>query len=287
MAIVSLHVLSTVIPDIEKVADLDTTDATKANIAAARKMLRSYGVNRLLTVAGNPKTDKAAKRGYATAIMHFAPANLSGYEVCPKRSAGCTAACLHTAGNPVYMAAKERARIARTRFYFERPNAFRVLLMAELASWVAKVRKLGLIPSVRLNGTSDIVWEVKFPEVFARFADVQFYDYTKIPQRFNRPLPANYHLTFSRSEDNGHDVAGVLAKGGNVAVVFSGCGIAAHPKPLPASFAGAPVVDGDEHDLTFLHGRGVVVGLRHKGNARGDASGFVVDGAAVAAAVAA
>ena len=40
---------------------------------------------------------------------------------------------------------------------------------------------------------------------------------------------------------------------------------------------GFPVVNGDESDLRFLDGSGVVVGLYAKGTARHDDSGFVVD----------
>ncbi len=45
---------------------------------------------------------------------------------------------------------------------------------------------------------------------------------------------------------------------------------------LPAKWAGRKVIDGDLHDLRFLDGRGRVVGLRAKGPARKDESGFVV-----------
>jgi hypothetical protein len=51
----------------------------------------------LLTV-GNPKLVKGEKKGYLSSVLHFAPADVSGKEVCPKRTAGCTAACLNTAG---------------------------------------------------------------------------------------------------------------------------------------------------------------------------------------------
>jgi hypothetical protein len=106
-----------------------------------------------------------------------------------------------------------------------------------------------------------------------RFPAIQFYDYTKNPNRIaaylEGKLPANYQLTFSRSEDNGPIALSILGSGGNVAIVFSSA-------KLPESFQGKPVVDGDESDLRFLDPRGCVVGLKAKGKARRDLSGFVV-----------
>ena len=51
-----------------------------------------------LLTAGNPKLLKGEKKGYQSFVLHLAPADLSGREVCAKRTAGCTAACLNTAG---------------------------------------------------------------------------------------------------------------------------------------------------------------------------------------------
>ncbi len=249
--------------------------SARAKLALARATLKALGANTLLS-GTNPKTDKSVKFGYLTAVMHFAPARLSGYEVCPGRSAGCTRACLHTAGNIQHLAGKRKARIARTRFYFRHPELFKLLLTHELSVFVRQADELGLKACARLNATSDIVWEVKFPEVFAKFPNVQFYDYTKLAGRFNRALPSNYHLTFSRSEDNQADVQRVLGAGGSVAVVFSGCGISRFPKPFPTSYIGHGIVNGDEHDLRFLDAPNSIVGLRAKGKAIGSHSGFVV-----------
>ena len=52
---------------------------------------------RLLT-PGNPKTEKGRAQGYWTFILHFAPADLSGFNVCALSTAGCRKACLNTAG---------------------------------------------------------------------------------------------------------------------------------------------------------------------------------------------
>lgn len=246
-------------------------------------MARQYGFQQLL-VTGNPKVAKGQKYGYFTAILHLAPANLSGYEVCRGRSAGCTAACLNTAGRGgIFKAGQQtnsiqEARIARTKLFFERPAAFATLLEREIRAHIARCERLGMRPAVRLNGTSDLAWEglplIGGKTVFEAFPDVQFYDYTKISGRALRyaqgRMPGNYHVTFSRSESNWAQCERVLAAGGNVAAVF------ARSSGLPSEYAGYPVINGDETDLRFTDPRGCIVGLLAKGRGRGDESGFVV-----------
>lgn len=256
-------------------------------IAAARRVLKSRGVNQLLAdPVWNPKVAKNLKLRVLTAPLHLAPADLSGFEVCPMRTAGCTKACLHTAGNPAYMRGKERARIARTKAYFEARDAFMVALVAEIASVAREARHRKMRCGIRLNATSDIPWERvpvtlgarRYSNVMAAFPNVQFYDYTKRPNR--KHLPSNYALTFSLAENNDADAVAALRNGMNVAAVFN----VTRGHPLPALFDFAPmggavtrarVIDGDEHDYRPADPRGVIVGLRAKGKARGDLSGFV------------
>jgi len=133
--------------------------------------------NKNILTYGNTKTAKGEKTGYLTGILHLAPGQLAGVQVCPQASAGCLSACLNTAGRGRFDAIQQ-ARINKTR-------------------WA---------------------------------------------------------------------VAQVAAAGGNVAVVFDG---------MPNTYAGAPVVDGDASDLRFLDPDGVVVGLKAKGDAKKDDSGFV------------
>ena len=138
---------------------------------------------------------------------------------------------------------------------------------------IRKAKRDGLIPAIRLNGTSDVIWEKQTFQgrtLFDLFPDVQFYDYTKIWTRFNRTLPDNYHLTFSRSESNEDKVDWIIANHPrvNVAVVFSG--------DLPKKYKGRKVIDADQHDLRFLDKSGVICGLKAKGNGKKDKSGFVV-----------
>jgi len=266
-----------------------------AEIAVARKALKTdFNVHALLTAPdANPKLDKNGRvSGILTAPLHLAPANVSGYEVCPMASKGCRAACLHTAGNPVYMAAKQTARINRTKAYFEARNMFMVALIGEIAALTRKAEKQGLYAGIRLNATSDIPFErvpvtfegVEYKNIMELFPDVYFYDYTKRANRFNKPLPKNYHLTFSLSEDNHKAATVILAKGGTVATVFGKENVHQKDKDiLPETFTMGgvawPVLDGDLTDFRPDDLPGHIVGLKAKGDAKGDTSGFVQYGA--------
>ena len=231
----------------------------------------------LLTV-GNPKLLKGQAQGYLSSVLHFAPANLSGKEVCPKRTAGCTSACLNTAGRGGIFKKGEttnviqQARIRKTKMFFEARQDFMHGLVNEIQKTIKKAEKQGLIPVFRLNGTSDIAWEkyevmLSGKNIFQLFPEVQFYDYTKIVGRKVSHIK-NYHLTFSNADGNINDVLKAKANGMNIAVVFR--------KELPAKYLGMTVVNGDETDLRFLDPKGVIVGLKAKGKAKKDVSGFVV-----------
>lgn len=231
----------------------------------------------LLTVQGNPKLAKGEAAGYLSAVLHLYPVALDGHVTCPMASAGCGAACLNLAGRGGIFARGEstnriqEARKRRTREFFADRAAFVDRIAADVRRLERHAATLGMRPAVRLNGTSDIVWERVAPQLFATFPHVPYYDYTKIAARLSPrwTLPRNYTLTFSRSETNERDALQVLADGGNVAVVFA--------PALPQSWRGYRVVDGDATDLRFLDPRGVVVGLKAKGRfGKVDATGFVI-----------
>ena len=147
--------------------------------------------------------------------------------------------------------------------------------MAQLHKSICKLVKSAerenLTPCIRLNGTSDIGWQKL--GIFEQYPEVQFYDYTKGIKRIMENDHANYHLTFSRSESNHKTVERVLADTSvNVAAVFS----TKRNDGLPTSYMGRRVIDGDLHDLRFLDAQNCIVGLRAKGDARQDQSGFVI-----------
>lgn len=217
----------------------------------------------------NPKTAKAEKKlGIRTATLHLAPADLSGWDVCPGRSPGCTAACLHYSGSPTHMQSKNRARIARTKFFFEHRAGFLEALHLELRLHLRMAERQGLKPAARLNATSDIPWERIDPTLFSEFPQMQFYDYTAVLNRLQKPLPENYHLTFSLKEDNLAAAKRAVDLGFSLAVVFD--------DDPPDFFLGLPVIDGDEHDFRPTDPDRCIVGLRAKGiKGKSDVSGFV------------
>jgi hypothetical protein len=259
-----------------------------------------------LLTAGNPKTAKGEGHGYLTFILHLAPAKLSGFQVCPMATKGCAAACLNTAGRggvakgvarltvEMIEGGKvndiQRARIRRTRAFFEQREVFMNTLRLDIEKAIRFSREHGFVPVFRLNGTSDIRWESvrcgEHANIMAAFPDVQFYDYTKLTNRRN--VPRNYHLTFSLADGNDESARLALASGMSVAAVFRNRETVERYIETGASFryrdsAGkfraldVPVVNGDQTDLRFLDPKGAIVALYAKGNARADRSGFVRD----------
>lgn len=222
---------------------------------------------KLLTI-NNAKTVKGMVKGFSTAILHLAPHTVSGRNVCPWASKGCAKSCLNTAGRGRFDGAQQ-ARINRTLFYFNDPVGFKAQLKQEIEAFRKSAHRKFFVPAVRLNGTSDI--PTLALDMARHFDTTMFYDYTKsLHSLLRNDRPTNYHLTFSRSESNDKECLEALAKGHNVAVVFD---------QLPETWNGYRVIDGDETDLRFLDPKGVVVGLKAKGDAKNDRTGFVVRGA--------
>jgi len=237
-----------------------------------------------LLSTGNPKVLKGMEYGFNTYILHLAPADLSGREVCPKRTVGCSAACLNLAGRGGMFKRGEstnviqQARIRKTKLFFENRNEFMRLLVADITLAIKQSARLGLTPVFRLNGTSDLSWEkyevqvgnMRFVNIFEAFPNIQFYDYSKVLGRKVSGIP-NYHLTFSAADGNNLDVLLAKHQGYNIAVVFG----LKKTEAMPDSFMGLPVFNGDESDLRFLDPKQVVVGLYAKGKAKKDTTGFV------------
>jgi len=228
-----------------------------------------------LLSTSNTKTMKGMKVGYMTYILHLAPYTLGGINVCPKATAGCIAGCLNTAGRGGMFKAGEttntvqKARVRRTQLFATNREGFMETLITDITKAIKQAERKGMIPVFRLNGTSDLSWEKYYwggKNIFEHFPNIQFYDYTKVLGRKVQHIP-NYHLTFSRAESNNVDISHAFLQGMNVAYVFD---------KTPTEWQGVPVHDGDVDDLRFLDPKGVIVGLKAKGRAKKDTSGFVV-----------
>jgi hypothetical protein len=250
------------------------------------------------------KAIKATKYGFLNGINYMAPADTAGVgNLCPFKSAGCAALCLGIESGQAAMVSRvtgtnsvRESRKAKARYFMKQRQAYLAEALWHVATLCRSAAKLGLVPVARMNGSTDIAYEnMRFfvtPEyaatlsqvsghtvtsglhtVYSAFPSVTFCDYTKIAKRFDRALPKNLSLTFSRSETNEAECIALLVRGFNVAVVFD--------KALPRKWNGFVVINGDEHDLRHLDPKGVVVGLLPKGNkAKRDTSGFVVRAAA-------
>jgi len=230
----------------------------------------------LISVGTNAKTKKGDTDESLTAIMYLAPNTISGHDVCPSATPGCIASCLFTAGRGM-MNSVQQARIRKTKLFFEDIHSFVDLLYKDIYKFSEFCSKNNIQAYVRLNGTSDIRWETIYfaspsnvvGNIFDHFPGVRFYDYTKIPNRKIPTKNTNYKLTYSRDEnDTPETVSAQIKKGLNVSAVFE--------KSLPGTYYGHTVVDGDVDDMRWNDPAGVIVGLKAKGLARKDMSGFVI-----------
>jgi hypothetical protein len=183
-----------------------------------------------------------------TSVIYLAPHKESlpygGKNLCPWATT-CPAVCLGGLGR-LYMLNGSNAKAWKTLTWIWARSEF-----------------------LAINGSSDVVWETVLPEIFERFPDVQFYDYTKSYLRMFAPRPENYDLTFSFNGNNFSECKRVLRAGKNVAIVFK------TPPRIPGRFRGFPLLDGDVHDCRPSDKRGYWIALSPKGHAKDDTGFFV------------
>ena len=239
-----------------------------------RAILRDRGLEyRPILGEASAKTVKGQKIGFLTGICYLVPDD----KLCPMaRLAGCMAGCLRTAGRGAFDSV-QAARAAKTSFFREHREAFMLSMCADVWSLVWRAERMGMLPLVRPNGTSDIPFEnipvIDGKTIFQLFPDVQFYDYTKHPSRnLDGKTAGNYDLTYSFSALTPKPISikGLTNRHNRrTAVVFD------RRENIPAEFRGWPVVDGDDTDVRHIEPVNVVVALYAKGKARSDMSGFV------------
>ena len=228
--------------------------------------VRTTGVNYLASLSKTVKHLKSLKYEELTLSLYLAPAKMSGYEVCPGRTAECTRLCLNQSGKNIGPQ-KERgdfinqSRITKTRLFFEERDFFMDWLITEIEAAKRKAVRMTHKLSIRLNNTSDIS-----PEDFTRngknilemYPDIQFYEYTKVPSRVRlMERYSNYDVTFSYTGYNLETCKQMLENDTRVAVVF---------KKLPEVWEGYKVIDGDAYDMRYKDDKKVIVGLKYKVN---------------------
>ncbi len=223
----------------------------------------------LLNYYSQTKMAKGEKFGYKTAILHLAPFNLSGKNVCPKASKECAAACLNTSGRGM-MHTVQKARLDKTNYFWTNKNAFLWDLSREIEQLKKRAANQGFKFAVRLNGTSDLAFHKMKVDggstLHELHPDVQFYEYTKVLNYLDHDHK-NLNVTFSDSGSNNKDIKAAIAKGSNVAVVFQ--------DKLPKKWLNKKVINGDLHDLRFKDPKGVIVGLVAKGQGRNINNKFI------------
>lgn len=238
------------------------------------KTLECYGISYLGNVAQSAKMQYSYNNGTMTYCIYLAPADMSGYNVCPN-SQYCKAFCLNGSGHnkaaqlqqidnggDVYDSFVNRSRIKKTKMFHEDKATFMHLLIHEINRYKKQAESKGMAFSVRLNGTSDLSpLAFRDPEtgknILEIFPDIQFYDYTKVPTRIKlmQQYP-NYDLTLSYNGYNWEDCEKFLKAGGKVAVVF-------FDEKLPKSYHGFPICDGNTYDMRYLDPASHIVGLHY------------------------
>ena len=236
---------------------------------------------KLIGVGTNAKTVKGDGSEYLTGIVYMTPWKVmvdgKSFNSCSMaEQAGCVEGCLNTAGRGA-MNCVQAARQRKAEWFYRDRDGFMRQLMQDIAKFQTYCNKRGIQPVIRLNGTTDIRWELINFEgltIFDIFRNVQFYDYTKIANRNTSHIP-NYHLTWSYSNASPKYAAMMqtaLDRGMNVATVFRKAFDYAN------TWMGLPVINGDADDLRILDPKGGhIVALYAKGKAKKDTSGFVVD----------
>lgn len=223
------------------------------------------------------KVEKNIKFKSLTGVIYLSPSSESllygGGNLCPSATKVCSNICLGKTSGALKW--NMNSKLWKTLLFIHMPQIFFKILERDICMLENKANKLGLNPSIRLNGTSDIAWEIIRPQIFDRFKKVIFYDYTKIYIRYKKFLngnfPNNYYLTFSRSETNEKECIDILNNNGSCAAIFSDL-----PNAIESGYLGFPVCNGDSHDFRVIDNPGHWIGLSVKGYQK-DNTGFIIN----------
>lgn len=233
------------------------------SVAQAKK---ETGLTYLGLVNNSTKHEKAWKYDEMVYTIYLAPANTSGYEVCPGRTAECTTLCLNASGRNKMDTKRETintSRIKKVKLFFEHREYFMKWLIADITREYKKAIAKGMSFSVRLNNTSDISPEDFYiidcghkRNILELFPGIQFYDYSKVPARVKlMDKYSNYDITFSFNGYNWNTCERMLKNGIRVAAVFD---------KVPDNYMGYKVIDADKYDMRYRDDKGIICGLKYK-----------------------
>ena len=237
------------------------------------KLLKELGLSYIASCDSSSKLVKGKKFEFATLGLYLSPASKSGRNVCSFAGA-CKAPCLDESGR-VLMEKRggkqtiQVARLLKTWLHEFRLDLFNKAICHEIRKEAKLAKKKGQSFCVRLNCTSDL----DFSDIIASFPSVQFYDYTKDP---NRQAMDNYHLTYSwdsfskgrlpfyrQALERGQKVAFPVVKADLDRIL-----------DLPST------LEMDSSDLRFLDGDGEygILAIKETGNTQqGIRDGFMLD----------
>ena len=240
-----------------------------------KKTLKECGFNYLGGLKRSAKMTKSFNHNVATYCLYLAPSNMAErtkkgtrINVCPM-STHCKELCLNSSGHnkaDILSHGKEnsrqsdinKCRIKKTKLFYNDRDLYMDILIHEITRDRKYAQNNGMEFSVRLNGTSDLSPEIMCKDgknILEIFPDVQFYDYTKVPNRIKlMKLYPNYDITFSFDGYNWDTCEEFLNNGGKVAVVFDS-------EKMPAYYKGYKVVDANEYDMRYLDPNGCIMGL--------------------------
>lgn len=237
------------------------------------KLLSELGLSYIASCDSSSKLVKGKKFEFATLGLYLAPASKSGRNVCGFAGA-CKAPCLDESGR-VLMEKRggkqtiQVARLLKTWLHEFRLDLFTMAICHEIRREAKLAEKKNQKFCVRLNCTSDL----DFSEVIASFPDIQFYDYSKDP---NRQSTDNYHITYSWdsfSKGRLPFYRQALERGQKIAFPVV-------KADLDRILALPSTLEMDSSDLRFLDGEGNygILAIKETGNtAQGIKDGFMLD----------
>ena len=126
--------------------------------------------NLLSNPTTNYKANKNITIGYNTYFLSLAHSDISGYNVCPfanklkakennKNKSSCSSVCVGYNGFAQIFKSVMKARIRKTKLYFENRELFFNQLIQDIEKAIKQSIKAGKIPTFRLNAYSDIMFE--------------------------------------------------------------------------------------------------------------------------------